>query len=536
MANWRNLFKPWILERGQEYFECGQVTELENDGDLVRAEVCGSQDYHVEIRRSGKRVERMSCDCPYADKDENCKHMAAVLFALEDRSVQQRTGCRLEWQVALEKLSEEQMRTLLRSMAEENGSLQDRIVRLVAGPGTEPSQWQDDLEQIILDHSDYRGWLGYDRAYSCMMDIVEYLEESLIPLLIEGKLLDAAKLVMTVYGTAFSQDMDDSDGGLSHVSDACREGLGKILYLAEPQQERKIFYMLHEFLEDSDWDYGSDDLEELILSLEWSRELQQKNLQYLDDNLDSWRMERRAELMERMGASSSEIIAWWEQFRENGSTYRPLLRLYEEHDLPKAIELVREHRKNEKNTPWQMVDYTKTLLGLLEKAGEQAEYKKELRHLVLERKCQEREYVSQLKTITPPEQWAAIFESLMADAKRPSDRMALYHFEGMLDELFAELCRHPSFSSFQCYAAELREWDSPRTRTYYVEILKQEMDAANQRKQYRHIIGYLSDLCTYPGGQKAAKELAEYWHVYHRNRPAMKDELRQAGYPPKYEA
>ena len=59
------------------------------------------------------------------------------------------------------------------------------------------------------------------------------------------------------------------------------------------------------------------------------------------------------------------------------------------------------------------------------------------------------------------------------------------------------------------------------------------MDAANQRKQYRHIIGYLSDLSTYPGGQKAAKELAEYWYVYHRNRPAMKDELRQAGYPQK---
>ena len=176
MANWRDLFKPWILERGQEYFEYGQVTELEDDGDLVRAEVSGSQDYHVEIRRSGKRVERMSCDCPYADKDENCKHMAAVLYALEDRSAQQRTGCRLEWQVALEKLTEEQMRTLLRSMAEGDGSLQDRIVRLVTRPGTEPSQWQDDLEQIILDHSDYRGWLGYDRAYHCMMDIVEYLE------------------------------------------------------------------------------------------------------------------------------------------------------------------------------------------------------------------------------------------------------------------------------------------------------------------------------------------------------------------------
>ena len=464
MANWRDLFRPWILERGQEYFECGQVTELEDDGALVRAEVSSSQAYHVEIRRSGKRVEWMSCDCPYADKDENCKHMAAVLFELEHRSAQQRLNCRLEWQVALEKLSEKQMRELLRSMAEGDGSLQDRIVRLVAGPGTEPSQWQDDLEQIILDHSDYRGRLDYDRAYDCMLDIVEYLEESLPTLLIEGKLLDAAKLVMTVYGMAFSQDMDDSDGGLSHVSDACQEGLGNNLYLAEPQQERKIFYMLHEFLGDSDWDYGSDNLEELILSLNWSRELQKKNLQYLDDNLDSWHMEQRAELMERMGASKAEIIAWWEQLREGGNAYRPLLRLYEEHALPKAIELVREERQKEK-LDWRLVELTKTLLRLLEKAGEQAEYEKELRHLVLERKCQEREYVSRLKSITQPDQWPAVFEALMADAKRLSDRMALYHFEGMMEDLFTELCQHPSFGSFQSYEAELREWNPARTRT-----------------------------------------------------------------------
>ena len=40
----------------------------------------------------------------------------------------------------------------------------------------------------------------------------EFEPESLMPLLLEGKLLHAAKLVMTVYGTTFSQNMDDSDG------------------------------------------------------------------------------------------------------------------------------------------------------------------------------------------------------------------------------------------------------------------------------------------------------------------------------------
>lgn len=196
------------------------------------------------------------------------------------------------------------------------------------------------MDQIISDYTDYNGWLDYDRAYDCLIEVTEYLEACLPALLMGRQVVNAAKLVMTVYGAAWGQDMDDSDGGLTVVSGACREALVQVLSLADAQQERKIFELLHEFMENSNWNYGSDDLEDLILSLSWSPELQQKNLEYLDDNLDSWRMRQRAVLMERMGVSKAEVIAWWEQHRNDDEAYHPLLRLYEEDNLPRAIELV----------------------------------------------------------------------------------------------------------------------------------------------------------------------------------------------------
>lgn len=110
------------------------------------------------------------------------------------------------------------------------------------------------------------------------------------------------------------------------------------------------------------WDWGSDDLEELILSLDWSPELQQKYLEWLDENLNSGRMEQRAELMGRMGASNTEVIEWWEQRRDSDSAYHPLLQLYKGHDLPKAIDLVQEKRSRAKSTDWRITEYTKTLL------------------------------------------------------------------------------------------------------------------------------------------------------------------------------
>ena len=105
--------------------------------------------------------------------------------------------------------------------------------------------------------------------------------------------------------------------------------------------ETKKNQIKHGYLEENSWDYGSNDLEELTISLDWSRELQLKNLQWLDENLDNWNLSRRAALMERMGASRAEILAWWEQHRKYGSAYEPLLRMYEETDLNKAMDLVR---------------------------------------------------------------------------------------------------------------------------------------------------------------------------------------------------
>ena len=524
--SWRRLFKPWILVRGKEYFEYGRVAELKEIGSRVAAEVSGSRTYRVEIQRNGERVVGMSCDCPYAASGENCKHMAAVLLAVEGKSAQPR----MDWQTALEQMGEEQLRELLHGLAVVNGALQDRIIRMVSGPGDDPARWQDDLDQIISAHTDYDGCLNYDRAYDCMTEVAEYLKECLPPLLTAERIVDAAKLVMTVYGAAWGQEMDDSDGGLTMVSESCREAMGQILPLADAQQERKIFDLLHEFLEDSSWDYGSEDLEALMLSLEWSPELQQRNLKYLDESLNSWRMRQRAELMERMGSSKAELIAWWEQYGEDNGAYYPLLHLYEEENLPKAIELVREKRMRE-DSPRSSVNETKTLLRLLEKAGEQAEYEAELRHLVLGLKCREMEYVSRLKAITPPEQWNTVFETLLADAAHPTERMKLYHLNGMYSELFAELSRYPYIGIFQSYEEDLRKRNPERTLKLYTEILKREMDIACDRKQYRHIADHLNKLRAYPYGREEAENLAAYWYVHHKNRPAMKDELLKAGYP-----
>ena len=83
---WKNLFRSHILDRGYEYYHSGAVKNFLRNGNLISADVVGNEDYEVTIEIKNGEIDYMYCSCPYATDDNNCKHMAAVLFELENPS------------------------------------------------------------------------------------------------------------------------------------------------------------------------------------------------------------------------------------------------------------------------------------------------------------------------------------------------------------------------------------------------------------------------------------------------------------------
>ena len=82
--DWKDLFTPVILDRGKDYYERGCIEEFERTSMGYEATVKGSDLYNVEIFMQDEEVVSMDCDCPYADKGNNCKHMAAVMYAIDE--------------------------------------------------------------------------------------------------------------------------------------------------------------------------------------------------------------------------------------------------------------------------------------------------------------------------------------------------------------------------------------------------------------------------------------------------------------------
>ena len=84
MYEWENYFEPHILERGWRYARSGAVHHIIRKNDVIEAVVEGTEYYKVKINYDGRFVLDAYCSCPYAADGNYCKHMAAVLYEIDD--------------------------------------------------------------------------------------------------------------------------------------------------------------------------------------------------------------------------------------------------------------------------------------------------------------------------------------------------------------------------------------------------------------------------------------------------------------------
>ena len=85
VENLENYFLNEILRRGFDYYKKGKVKEIIKLKGGYLAIVSGTTNYRVMISEHNGTL-KMSCTCPYA-ADNNCKHMAAVLYCFKSGNI-----------------------------------------------------------------------------------------------------------------------------------------------------------------------------------------------------------------------------------------------------------------------------------------------------------------------------------------------------------------------------------------------------------------------------------------------------------------
>src|SRR5215217_7870650 len=123
--------------RGQSYYEHGAVSNLALRGNLLQADVEGSQytPYRVRVTFEQGEITSATCTCPY-DWGGWCKHIVAVLVAAHEQP--EKVEERKPIAEVLGDLSREQLQALLLKLIQFEPELIDMIEAqlpfLAAGP------------------------------------------------------------------------------------------------------------------------------------------------------------------------------------------------------------------------------------------------------------------------------------------------------------------------------------------------------------------------------------------------------------------
>ena len=535
--NFTLLFSKRILERGYDYYLNGAVVNIYKTSDEIEADVLGSELYHVEILLNNERIYSMECDCPYAEDGENCKHMAALLYAVNDLSVSSVNGS-ADLKAAVNAMSEQSLREFVINLAESNRAIRERIIRLSGAKAQNEKMWQKDIVKIIdkydvYDPSDeycdeYEYEYEYGEApYDCPFEIIEYLDTKLAALLKKGDFSTAARLTYTVFKTTSEYSTYDEITG--DVAERCIRVWDEIIKASDAETEEMIFDMLYGFLLYQSEALEMSDAENVIASIDFGREYCEKYLSWIDENLTDFRIHNRLRMMAKLSAGTEDEISFLESNIHFDSVYRMLLERYESCDTGKAAELVKQHRDScEMN--YAAVEDTKKLISLAEKLNDSELFLEELTRLVFRYNCKDRYYISQLKKAMSPDEWYSIYMQLLNSASNQSERFDLLAFEGLYDMILMEMRGDVSLYEFIKHEKDLRKRYPEQTLEVYADLLKKAMYRASDRSAYRNVIFHLKQIKKYENGDETVRGLVELWLSEHKKRTAMKEELQKAGY------
>ena len=551
IADWKKLFAPHILSRGEEYYESELVEIGTMDEESIEAAVEGTDTYSVKIALKNNHVVRMLCDCPYAADGNNCKHMAAVLFAADDsesteypfiecitkREQEKQEAKDAALTKAISALSEDQLRILLTDAAKKHNDIWDRIARI--GKNTvDPivrKRWAADLREITRRAADRHGFIDYRHASDYTSDLCAYLYEAIEPLLENQLVMDAFDLVGMVFTEAMSQEIDDSDGGLSCVASSCRK-YWKVLVPAPEADQAKMLDWFRSQIRRSSGDIGEDYLWPVVFECFTDPKLLPNILAALDTQIRSankyareWLVTQRIVLMKKSGATDTEVDAYRKEFWEYPFIRRQHLdRLEAEKRWNEALKLLCECEKMDAEDRTLLAEYSVRKIRILKRSGPERVWLDTLKRHVFSFPQRDLAYISELKQAVPADQWPELLQLLFQNENTRGLRRDLQLSEGMLEQMMVEMeatC-HPY--ELWKYEKELRKVYPERVRDLLLKQLDNQMRQASARGDYARTVQELKRLYGYPEGRKKAAELAKVWRRDFPRRSAMLDELKKA--------
>ena len=575
LDNFESCVPYRILLRGEEYYEIGAVSELEEDspGEWT-ATVEGTENYSVEISMDGKEIKSWYCDCPY--DGEICKHVVATLLAIRDnekkvnRSAFSKMKVEVKEAVVIdETVNMQQLLSFVNpqelsqfiyeyaSMHPEfKTALLNRFMAKELSATSKEKDYRAEIQKVFND-SYYNKKSRYHNRYDdfdCDWETVfnrmdTFLEKADFFLNVGNidTAIDIALQTLRSIGENYEDELLYNDD--LYPSDYCEQAgdlLIKVIEHPKTTQKQKtaILQELGQLAKLSTYrDYDLYDIDELLMQINLSIQPAEKALELIDklleerkDTYDLYQIVlRKVNLLTELHEEQKAADTICQYLHLTEIREMEVDKLIASCQYDEAIRLLNEGIEiAEKEEHIGTVDeWLKTKLRIYEMTHQTSDVINTCRLLfVLGR--DRLEYYSKLKTLVPKEEWKSFLDTMMKETQfskyfsfGENDEAEIYVREKDYERLFMLLSsvNYNQLKALMKYAHHLKNTHSEPLIAMYTSLLNDYAEQNLGRNHYEFVAQALLCAKKLNGGQEAVKRLVAEFRIKYKRRPAMMEVL-----------
>ena len=577
LDNFESCVPYRILVRGEEYYETGAVSELEEDspGEWT-ATVEGTENYNVEISMDGKEIESWYCDCPY--DGEICKHVIATLLAIRDnekkvnRSAFSKMKVEVEEAVVIDETVDiqqllsfanpQELSQFIYEYAsmhpEFKTALLNRFMAKELSATSKEKDYRAEIQNVFNDsyynrksryHNRYD---DFDCDWETVFNRMDIFLEKADFFLNVGNIdttIDIALQTLRSIGENYEDGLLYNDD--LYPSDYCEQAgdlLIKVIEHPKTTQKQKtaILQELGQLAKLSTYrDYDLYDIDELLMQINLSIQPAEKALELIDKLLE----ERKDTYdLYQIVLRKVNLLTELHEEQKAADTIRQYLYLTEIREMEvdkliascqydEAIRLLNEGIEiaEKEEHIGTVEEWLKTKLRIYEMTHQTAEVINTCRLLFVSGRDQ-LEYYSKLKTLVPKEEWKSFLDTMMKETQFSeyfsfdgNDEAEIYVKERDYERLFKLLSsiRYNQLEALMKYSYHLKDTHSEQLIAIYTSLLNDYAEQNVGRTHYELIAQALLCAKKLNGGQEAVKRLVAEFRIKYKRRPAMMEVLRR---------
>ena len=514
--DWKDYFENKILRRGKDYYRDGYIENISRKDNLVFANVAGTRTYHVQIDLDN--YTNISCTCPYYEGGDYCKHIAAVLYAIEDDSTEYNEYSEFDEYHAIDieyddsidisvddiidNANIDELRTFIKSLVlkqpQIGGQLKTYLSKDIST--SDINVLKSQIQNIFDSYLGYDHYIDYSCAPGFYDEVTDFINDNICFLEKNNYIKEAFDLCLFIIHQLTYLDIDDSDGYTSMISESCCEVLEKVLnhdidlslqitmlkiLLSEIN---KPFYDISYDIENMVFHYFKDKecliikssfLDKVISDIE-----KRDTDQMCEYESEKW-IPYRIKILMQLDTPHIDIQKYIDKYWYLSSVRQYVIQMnIDNQNYNKAIDYLKESQRMDSEYKKTVIKYSLQLLQIYQKTNNQQSYKDELWKVLTHYKSNQIDHYIDLKKQYTQDEWQEKRHVIINATKQDTSFIKqVYLEEMMLDRLIQLVLDEQGLHSIYQYEDALIPHYEKQLLEKYRQELSLDVSIASTRKK-----------------------------------------------------